>query len=75
MNLALLNQILVSILVETAIGQRQDMTLEGFKHLKILLLLLRNLFNQLWVAIYLLTMSYLSKGFLLSVIIGYYATI
>jgi hypothetical protein len=62
--------LLVSILIERAVGEGQDVRLEGLETLKILSFLLLQLHDQFYLGHYLLSISVFSCGFLLSVMMG-----
>ena len=61
---------LVTVFVEATIGEGQDMRLQGFKWLEMLLFLLLQFQYQLYIGHQLLSIKVFSCGFLLSVIIG-----
>lgn len=67
--------LLVAVLVEGAVGEGEDVRLEGLEELEVLGLLLLELEDEFCVARGVLSMSVLSCGFLLSVMMGSSAAI
>jgi hypothetical protein len=62
--------VLVSVFVEGAVGEGEDVRFEGFEEFEVLILFLFKFHDEFWVGEGVLSMRVLSCGFLLSVIMG-----